>query len=101
MNRAPLKNVAFLIDGENHELDQDQLAKLNSWLANVANKIDEKHRARFGGMVEQFKQRGEVYVGVSGGNLTYSITPTSIGTVFKVTESITGEKIDLSDYDNW
>jgi hypothetical protein len=101
MRRTPLKNVAFLIDGEKHELDQGQLAKLNSWLAELADKIDEKHRARFGGMVELFNQRGEVYCGVTGGNLTYSITPTSIGTVFKVVDSVTAEKVDLTNYDNW
>lgn len=34
-----------------------------------------------------------------GGCLTFSITETSIGNVVKVREGITGETIDLSDYE--
>jgi hypothetical protein len=102
MKRTPLENVSFTIDGERHEVDEEQLGKLNKWLAELAERIDEKHRqAGHEAMVEHFKQNGEVYVGVSGGNLTYSVIPTSIGTVLKVVDSITGEKIDLTNYDNW
>ena len=102
MQRSPLKSVAFIVNGVKHELDEAQVAKLNKWLADLADKIDEKHR-RAGKefLVERFKSEGKVYVGVSGGNLTYLITPTSIGTVFNVSDSITGENIDLTDYDNW
>ncbi len=102
MKRTPLRSVAFVIDGENHGLDEVQLAKLNKWLAEVTKKIDEKHRR--GDMrviAERFKSKGEVYAGSIGGNLTFSVTPTNLGTGFRVSESITGEKIDLSDYDNW
>ena len=75
---------------------------LNKWLTEVTEKIDEKHRREGrGDVAEHFKARGDVYAGASGGNLTFSVTPTGLGTAFKVSESITGEKIDLSDYDNW
>lgn len=102
MQRSPLNCVAFIIDGEKYELDGDQLASLNKWLAEMVEKIDEKHRREGrGDMAEHFKSKGEVYAGVSDGNLTFAVTPTSIGTVFKVAEAITGEKIDLTNYDNW
>ena len=102
MKRVPLKNVAFDIDGQTLACGQEQLEKLNKWLAEVTEKIDEKHRgAGMGDLAEHFKGRGDVYAGASGGNLTFSFTPTGLGTVCKVTESITGEVIDLTDYDNW
>ena len=102
MKRRPLEKFAFLIDDVKHELDGAQLLKLNDWLAELAEKIDDKHRkAGHAGIVEHFKGKGEVYAGVSGGNLTFSVTPTTIGTVFKVAEAITGDRLDLTDYDNW
>lgn len=41
------------------------------------------------------------YYGACGGALTYSFTPTSIGTVLTVTHGVTKEKLDLTDYDSW
>jgi hypothetical protein len=49
-----------------------------------------------------FGQRRLPYHGVDGaGGLTFSITETSLGTFVKVKEQITGESIDLTDYDSW
>lgn len=42
---------------------------------------------------------GYPYTGAVGGNLTFSFTPTSIGTVVKVRDSVTGAEIDVTDYD--
>lgn len=39
--------------------------------------------------------------GASGGRFTYSFTPTTLGTVAKITDAITGETIDVTDYDLW
>jgi len=33
--------------------------------------------------------------------LTYSFTPTNLGVVFKVHDSVTGKELDLTDYDSW
>jgi hypothetical protein len=102
MKRAPYKRICLTIDNYDLELDAVQLAQLNRWLEGIFDRIDKKHHARGRGqLAEIFKQRGEVYAGVSGGNLTFEITPTGLGTVFKVRESVTGEAIDLSDYDTW
>ncbi len=38
--------------------------------------------------------------GACGGRLTYSFTPTSLGTVIKV-QCACGKEIDLTDYDGW
>jgi hypothetical protein len=39
--------------------------------------------------------------GAIGGRYTYSFTPTRLGMVVVVTDSITKEEIDLSNYDEW
>lgn len=39
--------------------------------------------------------------GAIGGAYRYSFTPTSIGVVFKVENTVTGVVLDLSDYENW
>jgi hypothetical protein len=39
--------------------------------------------------------------GAIGGTLTYSFTPTTLGTIVKATNNLNGETIDLSDYDSW
>lgn len=39
------------------------------------------------------------YFGAVGGDLTYSFTPTSLGTIVRVTSC--GKTLDLTDYDMW
>jgi hypothetical protein len=39
-------------------------------------------------------------VGAIGGKFTWSFTPTSLGCIL-VLKCICGEKLDLTDYDNW
>jgi len=41
------------------------------------------------------------YTGAIGGSVTFSFTPTTIGTVAKVKESITGEELVLTDFSDW
>lgn len=47
------------------------------------------------------KLKDGAYTGAIGGRFTFSFTPTSLGEVIKVTDSITNETLDLSDYDSW
>lgn len=102
MERSPIDEFSLTIGNATHELTDDQLALLNEWLTGVAGRIDEIYtKSGRGFLVDKMKSQGRVYAGVSGGNLTFAITPTTIGTVFKVSESITGESIDLTDYENW
>jgi hypothetical protein len=60
-------------------LDEEQLKKLEKWKS--------KH--------------AKVYEGAIGGRYTYSFSPTSLGVVVKVTDDITKEEIDLTDYLSW
>lgn len=41
------------------------------------------------------------YYGAIGGSLTYSFTPTSIGTFVSVRHSPTNEVLELTDYSDW
>ena len=43
----------------------------------------------------------DVYCGAIGGRITYSFTPTSIGTIVKIKDSVTGKELDLTDYYTW
>lgn len=44
---------------------------------------------------------GYAYGGAIGGILTYSFTPTSVGEALVVRHNLTGEAINLSNYNNW
>lgn len=43
----------------------------------------------------------KAYEGSIGGRFTYSFTPTSLGTVTKVRDNISGEELDVTDYGAW
>lgn len=64
------------------ELDEEQIEKLRIWL--------NAQRAKKKGLRTAI-----------GGAITYSFTPTSLGTVVKVHNAVTNEEIDLSDYESW
>ena len=60
-------------------LDEAQVAKINEWVSG----------------------HNLVYEGASGGRYTYSFTPTSLGIVYEVIDNVTGEKLNVTDYDLW
>ena len=41
------------------------------------------------------------YYGPTGGAYKYSFIPTSVGIVIKVENVVSGDIIDLSDYEDW
>jgi hypothetical protein len=47
------------------------------------------------------RMKGEAYYGVCGGGYSYVFTPNSLGMGISVSNTITGEEIDLTDYENW
>lgn len=74
-------------------LDKIQVKKLAKW-----SKQQELKAAR----LQKKSKRSEKdlpYYGAIGGAYTYSFTPTSLGMVVKVTNGLTNETIDLTDYD--
>ena len=68
------------------------LAKLNSWKKGQITKIRE---------LKGLSENDPLPVGAIGGLYTYSFTPTGIGLVIKVTNNLTQDILDLSDYDDW
>ena len=66
-----------------------QYAKFKKWEKEQDAKVIEKQ----GGKYPNY--------GAIGGAYTFSFSPTTVGTVFKATNSLTGETIDLSFYEDW
>lgn len=62
-------------------MSADQLMKMNRW------KLDQE------------KKYDRTQTGAIGGEYTYSITPTSMFTVIIVSNAMTKDEIDLTDYD--
>lgn len=89
------KQVSFELTGE-------QINQLNEWLVGVEKRAAEKQVEKANVNVWKFPYpRPLPYHGATGGELTFSFIPNGIGLYCKVTEAITGESVDLSDYDNW
>lgn len=84
-------------------LDQTQSEKLAAWAKEQEAKALERQRKTL--PPEEFDHLTmggkHPYTGASGGSYTYSFTPTSLGTAVKVTDNLSGETIDLTDYDSW
>ena len=75
---------------------------LNRWLnrnktvdGNDLNKIQQQKLA------DWKNSHTKVTIGAIGGRYTYCYTPTSIGTIVIVKDSVTNTQIDLTDYDEW
>lgn len=102
MDRKSLDRVNFTLGDDEFSLTPAQLHRLNEWLVETSARIDAINRqAGRGPLVDMLSARGKVYTGVTGGNLSFTFVPTTLGTVIRVRDSITGAEIDLSDYDNW
>lgn len=104
-------------------LNADQLARLAQWNKEQNQAVLARQRERMtpAQCIEQaavnyqvpeqllrsilLKENGGMgkcpYGGAIGGSLTYSFTPTSLGTVVQVKHGLSGETLDLSDYENW
>ena len=71
------------------KLEPEQLEEISKWMeaqdAAVAAKQGKDHP----------------YYGCSGGSYTYHFTPTTLGLVVKVTNNLTKEEIDVTDYHMW
>ena len=63
--------------------------------------IDTKGSAQLAAFMAEQEKVTEGEYGTIGGGYTYSFTPTSIGVIVKVRNTVTKAEIDLSDYDTW
>lgn len=85
-------------------LDDEQISRYNEWITEQNLKAVEKQKKEISNpspFVVACWKEGYPYTGASGGGITYSITPTGIGTVIKVRYEYLNSEIDLTDYDNW
>lgn len=85
------------------QITDEQVRKISAWQQEVSAKVIEQQRKSMS--PEDFSMLtmdGKYpYYGASGGGLTFSFTPTSLGCVVKVTEALTGEELDITDYEDW
>jgi hypothetical protein len=86
-------------------ISEEQQAKLDIWVIQqnqisiLKQKANPPNVPR--SILESCWEGGFPYGGAVGGNLTYSFTPTSLGVVATVTDVLTGNTIDLTDYLDW
>ena len=85
------------VNGFTGGLTTEQLTRLNDWLKEVYSRAAEKQYLE----KKTSGQHRLPYHGAIGGGETFSITGTSLGTIVKVKEDITGEILDLTDYESW
>jgi hypothetical protein len=77
------------------QLTDNQREKVCTWSAEQDKKVIEQQKGT------GLEHPGMPYYGASGGALTYSFTPTSLGMILKVEHNLTHETIDLTEYSYW
>lgn len=73
------------------QLTKQQQLELEAWKEMQDAKVLAMQR-------EGYPSQEHAYYGCSGGAYTYSFTPTTLGLCVEVTNSVTKESIDLTDY---
>lgn len=71
------------------KLDTKGVARMKAWIDEQDHKVAARQSQRYPNY------------GSCGGAYTYSFTPTSIGTVVKLTNDMTKESIDITNYDDF
>jgi hypothetical protein len=71
------------------ELTSAQVRRLKQWQNEQNAKVAAKQKKSY------------AYYGAIGGGFSFIYTPTSVGNVIKVMNSVTKEEIDLTDYGSW
>lgn len=80
----------------------EELAKIDPWLDSIFEKRMGWCREQLGADFDRLTNGGtRLYAGAIGGDLTYMFVPNSIGLVTMVRCNLTGEELDLTDYDEW
>lgn len=82
-------------------LNENQLEAIAVWQNEQDRKVVEEQKSRDDLPGYLTDNNTQPYYGAIGGALTYSFTPTSIGTVEKVFHSGTKQELDVTDYDSW
>lgn len=91
--------ISMRIKMSSFQLEPDQIERLTEWIKEQNETVFEKQKELDGPVGDAARRFGNAYYGAIGGAVTYSFTPTGLGTVVKVAHSETGEELDLTDYD--
>lgn len=88
--------------GEKFELSEAQIKQFDVWAVGVEQRAAaaQFEHAQQNGWAFHYPEKLPYY-GAIGGGYSFTFTPTGIGMACTVTEFITGESIDLTDYDSW
>lgn len=76
------------------DISEEESERIRAWQQEIDAKVMKQQK----GTDMEFP--GGAYYGANGGGYTYSFTPTSLGTVVKVINDLTGDVLDITDY-NW
>ena len=84
----------------------DKINKFYLWKDEQSKQVVEMQRknslAEFPDkFLQRLNDKGIPYYGASGGELTYSFTPTSLGMIVSVRHGVTKQEFDFTDYDSW
>jgi hypothetical protein len=89
------------------ELTESQQKKLEAWKTDVYHRGVELQKSTLNGEhpfrleYEMSWELGYPYTGAIGGQFTYQFTPNSIGESVRVIDQVTGDHIDLTEYETW
>lgn len=98
------EDVEETYSGFTFEITLEQETKINTWLKETVNPYvvaEQKKSPNYSSWSKFMGKNGEEYPygGAIGGGVTYSFTPTSIGTIIKVRSY--DFELDVTDYDNF
>jgi hypothetical protein len=82
-------------------LNVAEAAVVAAWVGTLRAEIMGTQKSRFKDHGIDDIIDSEPYYGATGGGLTYSFIPTSLGTIITVKETITGKELNVSDALGW
>lgn len=82
-------------------LNKAEMRTINAWLESLKPEILAIQRKNGNTMIHEIVGNDEPYYGATGGGVTYSFIPTSLGTIITVKETITGKELNVSDACDW
>lgn len=77
-------------------ITREQRKIIDAWHKKIQKRIIKQDKSK-----EDPVLKGYVYYGTVGGGLRYIFIPTSIGDIVKVQECITGEELDITEYNKF
>ena len=85
----------YQLSAETFRLNIAEQAVVNAWYQSLVPEIMATQK------IPDPLGQGEPYYGAMGGGLSYSFTPTSLGTIIVVKESLTGKELNVTDALDW